>query len=111
MKDDLRQLGIRRANRSLLNAQLRDGCALAACVIATTTVTAPGALVWYHSRTAWESAAGAITSIGVPNVPSGGLSNYYQPLGVMHFSPDGADIPAPFADIWGGAVRDECLLG
>lgn len=101
MKHDLRQLGIRRANRSLLNAQLRDGCALAACVIATTTVTAPGALVWYHSRTAWESAAGAITSIGVPNVPSGGLSNYYQPLGVMHFSPDGADIPAPFADIWG----------
>ena len=86
MKHDLRQLGIRRANRSLLNAHVRDGCALAACVIATTTVTAQGEVGWYHSRTAWESAAGAITSIGVPNVPPGVLIHAYSALGVVDFS-------------------------
>ncbi len=101
MKHELRQFGIRRANRSLLNAHVRDGCALAACVIATTTVTAQGALVVYHDRAAWESAAGAITSIGVPNVPSGTLLYHYAPLGVTHFSLNGYDIPAPFADVWG----------
>lgn len=101
MKHELRQFGIRRANRSLLNAQLRDGCALAACVIATTTVTAQGEVVWYHSRTAWESAAGAITSIGIPNVPSGVLIHTYSALGVVDFSLFGKDIPDYFADIWG----------
>ncbi len=105
------QVGTHRAKWSFPNARSRAGCALAACVIASTAVTASGAIVVYTDRAAWQSAAGATTTIGVPDVPSGVLNTHYTSLGVNNCSLLSMPLPDEFADSWGVPLGTNVFVG
>ena len=91
------------------------GVALASAMVATALAasSASAEVVNYTDKAAWLGAAGAITTIGVPNVPAGVLNNTYLPLGLNLSGTgiSGGAIPNEFADIWGVPQGTNVFIG
>jgi hypothetical protein len=67
-------------------------------VASALATAANAALTNYADEASWRAAAGAVTTVAAPNIPSGGL--YLPQLG-LDASVGGVPIPSPFVDPWG----------
>ena len=85
--------------RSLSGRGMRAPSSLAALVaVSAVASAADAALTNYADEASWRAAAGAVTTVAAPNIPSGGL--YLPELG-LDASVVGVPIPSPFVDPWG----------
>ena len=60
-------------------------------------------IVQYSDRAAWEAVTGAVTTIGIPDIPqtSFGFGGHFAPMGVTNLTMNGVALDAVQADFWG----------
>lgn len=90
--------------RSLSGRGMRAPSSLAALVAASAAASAlataaNAALTSYADEASWRAAAGAVTTVAAPNIPSGGL--YLPQLGLDADGVGGVPIPSILVDPWG----------
>lgn len=83
---------------------MRAPSSLAALVAASAAASAlataaNAALTSYADEASWRAAAGAVTTVAAPNIPSGGL--YLPQLGLDADGVGGVPIPSILVDPWG----------
>ena len=79
-----------------------SGAAVAICALASAQAVS-AEIVQYSDRAAWEAVTGAVTTIGIPDIPqtSFGFGGHFAPMGVTNLTMDGVALDAVQADFWG----------
>ena len=86
--------------RSLSGRGMRAPSSLAALVAVSAAASAANAaLTNYADEASWRAAAGAVTTVAAPNIPSGVL--YLPQLGIVADGVYGGPIPSFLVDPWG----------
>ncbi|MCX5650904.1 MAG: hypothetical protein NTU45_05875 [Planctomycetota bacterium] len=84
-------------------SHLAVGRALVAAGLALATQSASAEVTHYQARAPWEAATGAVTTIGIPNVPQTafGMGGYFASQGVTDLKMFGIPLNEEQSALWG----------